>query len=303
MKLTPREFYDEYLPAAEANFKNYGVPKLITLAQAALESAWAERAPGFNFFGIKAGKSWNGKTQMLTTREFVNGGWIKIQAPFRAYDNAEQCFADYAEVLKKNFPHAFKAQNDLQFVQALVSGKKKYATDPDYVSKITQIANKFRKYEQEKPMGLIENKDLVELKLIARGMDQQPVKAETNYIMAHLGKIPEAPGVEFGIEETMDVVDFGVDFANAVIKTFEDGKVTPGDIIHFVSPVIKLPSAISGLEMVPAEIENMDEAELQTVVNSVMEKLNVPEDKAREIVKRSIEAVYSVYQLVKAVKA
>lgn len=69
-KLTPRQFAAAYGPSARLSETRHRVPALVTLAQAAIESGWAERAPGFNFFGIKARPGDPPETrQLLRTKE------------------------------------------------------------------------------------------------------------------------------------------------------------------------------------------------------------------------------------------
>ena len=52
--MTPKDFVKKYKPFALESEKKTGISHLFTLAQAALESRWGERAEGYNFFGIKA---------------------------------------------------------------------------------------------------------------------------------------------------------------------------------------------------------------------------------------------------------
>ena len=148
--MTIKEFYKTYKAFALAIETEKKVPYLVTLAQAGLESAWGKHAPGHNFFGIKAGKSWKGRTQLLNTKEFVNGKMISVKAPFRAYDTIIDCFRDYADVLIRRFPKAFNYSSAIIFVNSLQTEHDyKYATDPDYVTKITKIINTFLKLERQ----------------------------------------------------------------------------------------------------------------------------------------------------------
>jgi len=67
--LSPAQFVLKYYRDAVLSQFDTGVPALSTLAQGGKESNWGKSAPGFNFFGIKAGKSWKGETQELKTWE------------------------------------------------------------------------------------------------------------------------------------------------------------------------------------------------------------------------------------------
>lgn len=72
--VVPTKFlFDNYKFAKESEAAT-GVPALVTLVQAALESGYGQHAPGNNFFGIKAGSSWTGNTQKLKTWECGSSG-------------------------------------------------------------------------------------------------------------------------------------------------------------------------------------------------------------------------------------
>jgi len=114
--------------------------------------------------------------------------------------------------------------------------------------------------------------------------------------------LPEKPGVGFGIEETKDVVAFGISLANSIIKSFHDGSINLIDIPFFIEPVTKLPSALSGINMVPFEIGDIQKFELQQLISFVKENLDVDEREAKNIIELSLLMIYDIYDLIKAVK-
>lgn len=295
-----KHFLEKFLPSAEAVENRYGISRFLILAQAALESAWGDHAPGNNFFGIKATDNWKGEVQELPTFEFEDGVKVKKLQKFRKYINPEHSFADHAEVLKKVYPKVINAEPQAA-AKALISGKKKYATDPLYDVKLIKIIEKLKK-EIPMPNKITLAEEAAEVKIIARGPDNIPHKAVLNFDMVPV-KLPAKPGEDLiGTEELHEVIDFGVAFGNALIKTFEDGKITIGDIPQFVSPMFKLPSAINGLDKVPAEINDLTEQELQAEIDFIMQTLDVDNEHARNIIVAAINAVYSNYLLVKAIK-
>jgi len=138
--MTPAKFLKEYIEYAKENELNTGVPYLVTLAQAALESGWGNNSPKNNFFGIKAGKNWGGSTQLLWTKEYENGQWKAVKALFRAYNSPLESFRDHADLLKKRFPKAFRYKDPVEFITSVQTEHSyKYATDKDYVGKIKKI--------------------------------------------------------------------------------------------------------------------------------------------------------------------
>lgn len=138
--MKPNEFVKTYLPFAEQNEVTTEVPAMVTLAQAALESGWGVHAPGNNFFGIKAGKSWTGETQELMTTEVEGGKVIRLKQKFRKYASPADCFKDHAAFLKKRFPKAFNYKDPFRFINAIQNEHPyKYATDPDYLRKMSVL--------------------------------------------------------------------------------------------------------------------------------------------------------------------
>lgn len=114
--------------------------------------------------------------------------------------------------------------------------------------------------------------------------------------------LPEKPGVGFGIEETKDVVAFGISLTNSVIKSFRDGNINLIDIPFFIEPITKLPSALSGISMVPFEIGDIDKFELQQIISFVKENLDVDEREAKNIIELSLLMIYDIYDLIKTIK-
>ncbi|MEW9702811.1 glucosaminidase domain-containing protein [Paenibacillus sp. SI8] len=164
--MSKRSFINEIASAAIEDMLNTGVLASITIAQACLESAWGQSAPGNNLFGIKG----SGTTQ--ATEEFINGQWITINAGFRAYQNWYGSIQDHSQFLCENgrygragfFDHC-AARDYAGAAKALQTAG--YATDPQYASKLIQIieSNGLQKIDQEADMmfqEIIELKDQVQ---------------------------------------------------------------------------------------------------------------------------------------------
>lgn len=112
----------------------------LAASQAALESGFGRRAPGNNFFGVKATKSWTGKRQTFRTWEVENGVKVPKNAQFRAYATPEESFADWQRTLDRRWPGALTAETFPQATAALKAGQPGgYATDPAYASKLSRI--------------------------------------------------------------------------------------------------------------------------------------------------------------------
>ena len=68
--MTVKEFILKHKEAAQIASSQNGIHYLAILTQAAHESAYGKYAFGNNFFGIKPGKNWTGKTKLLKTNEY-----------------------------------------------------------------------------------------------------------------------------------------------------------------------------------------------------------------------------------------
>lgn len=175
--LSPLDFTRAYYPYAKSSEISTGVPALVTMAQAALESGWGKHAPGFNFFGIKPGSAWTGAVQRLKTWEcgrtgnaaadnirdeviavyppssqngFTacrNGGKYSYRtwSKFRAYGNAGQSFYDHGKFLRVNdrYAAAFNTTTPENFAR-VVAAAGYASTTPGYADLVIQIMNRIR---------------------------------------------------------------------------------------------------------------------------------------------------------------
>ena len=137
--MNPSEFIMRLTTAAVASAKATGVPASITIAQAALESAWGESGlarNGNNLFGIKADGLWRGQTLHMHTKEFIKGQWVVVPALWRKYPSWQASIDDHAAFLKCNprYKACFACTSAQTFAKALA--KAGYATDPAYADKV-----------------------------------------------------------------------------------------------------------------------------------------------------------------------
>lgn len=155
------EFVATMLPMAEQAAKRIGIDPRYLVAQAALETGWgksvmrnSDGSSSHNLFGIKASGNWEGDSARAITSEFRDGQFVKETAAFRSYDSYQDSFHDLVSLLQNNarYQDAVKsADNPEQFARELQ--KAGYATDPNYASKISQIAKQMKSYEHYAMLG------------------------------------------------------------------------------------------------------------------------------------------------------
>ncbi len=150
-------FIDRLAPYAQELQKAYGVLPSITLAQAILESDWGRStlaADYHNLFGIKSDDP--KASQMMTTKEYVNGKWVTIKARFAVYPSDQASLKAHA-LLFVNGTHWNAAQyHDVlaakSYQEAATALKTDgYATDPDYPSKLVNLIKTWRLDQYDSP--------------------------------------------------------------------------------------------------------------------------------------------------------
>ena len=159
MKLTPKQFVNNYLPFAKQTEQKTGVNALFTLAQAALETGWGASVPGNMFFGVKAGSNVpEDNRQLVRTKEILsnNKTWFPevisitplaggkylyvVKDWFRKYDTPEESFTDHANFFLQNkrYTKALEVKND-PYMFADEVAKAGYATAPDYAESLKAV--------------------------------------------------------------------------------------------------------------------------------------------------------------------
>ncbi|MCB8506791.1 peptidoglycan DD-metalloendopeptidase family protein [Enterococcus durans] len=120
----------------------------VMIAQAILESASGQsqlaQAPNYNLFGIKG--SHNGKSISMVTQEDLGDGILyTTKSGFRVYENYDDCFNDYAMLLKEgltgdpNYYAGVWKTNAVTYQEATKYLTGRYATDIQYDQKLNAL--------------------------------------------------------------------------------------------------------------------------------------------------------------------
>lgn len=139
-------FLDKIAPliVREAKARGYKVASPI-IAQACCESAFGTSSLGYkyhNYFGMKCGSSWKGKSVNLKTKEEYNSQLVSIRDNFRVYDSMEDGVIGYFNFINtkryENLKSANSARQYLEFIKA-----DGYATSSTYVTTNMGIVDKY----------------------------------------------------------------------------------------------------------------------------------------------------------------
>ena len=143
------EFIACIAPLVQKYAPKYGV-KVVSpiIAQAILESASGESSLGKkynNFFGLKCGTLWTGKSvNLLTGEEYTVGHYTTITAAFRVYDNMEEGVKGYFEFLFRNrtrYNNLIGETDPYRYLEKIKADG--YATSSQYVTNTYNVLKRY----------------------------------------------------------------------------------------------------------------------------------------------------------------
>lgn len=144
------------------------------IAQAILESAWGESKLAkeyHNYFGLKCGTLWQGKSvNMQTNEEYEPGTITTIRDNFRVYDDMEDGVKGYFEFIQLPRYQNLRGVKDARTYLELISADG-YATSSSYVKNCMDIINQhgLKNFDNEyvsdgyKNANAVTSKDVIDL--------------------------------------------------------------------------------------------------------------------------------------------
>ena len=135
------------------------------IAQAILESGWGKSGLAskyHNYFGLKCGSSWKGKSvNMATKEEYKVGTLTNIRDNFRVYDSMEAGVKGYFEFINtKRYANLKGVTSPEEYVKRIKADG--YATSSTYVDNIMRVIrdNKLTRFDRKKVGGKMKKEDL-----------------------------------------------------------------------------------------------------------------------------------------------
>lgn len=138
--MTKGQFLEQVLAAATQSSKQSGMPALVTVAQAALESNWGKSRlsqEAHNYFGIKAHGT-HARIQM-STHECRNGCTVEVDAVFAKYASVAECIQCRDGILLHGASYAVARQKRGDEEDFICELAKHWATDPKYSEKLQAV--------------------------------------------------------------------------------------------------------------------------------------------------------------------
>ncbi len=167
--MTKQEFIDSIAKYVRKYAKQYGIcVHSPIIAQAILESGWGQSklaAQYHNYFGLKCGTKWTGKSvNMATKEEYKPGVLTDIRDNFRVFDSMEDGVKGYFEFIQLTRYHNLRGITDPRKYLETIR-EDEYATSSTYVESNMSLIDQYKltQYDKEEAkMGFYRN-DVVNL--------------------------------------------------------------------------------------------------------------------------------------------
>ena len=144
--MTKQEFVQQAHAAALQSSERSGMPVMVTVAQAALESNWGQSKlsqEANNYFGIKA----HGRHEriQMSTEECERGKTVVVEAEFARYPSLLDCIQCRDGILLRGAVYAGARQergDEAGFIREIA---KHWATDPKYAEKLQAVLGEVKR--------------------------------------------------------------------------------------------------------------------------------------------------------------
>lgn len=169
------------------------IPAIV--GQAIVESNWGKSilsSKYFNYFGLKCGSSWTGKSVNLKTKEEYKAGQLTtIKDNFRVYSSIGLGIKGYFEFIKiKRYSNLKTATNSRQYLEYIKADG--YATSSKYVNTVMKVVDTYvlpwlKQYDykmnnivKEVVLGMWGNGEERKYRLTKAGYDYKYVQSQVN---------------------------------------------------------------------------------------------------------------------------
>jgi hypothetical protein len=105
---------------------------------------------------------------------------------------------------------------------------------------------------------------------------------------------------QLGIKETKDVVKLFIAISTDIKESFDDdGKITAGDFVNFSDSLMAIFPAITGIDQVIPELEDLDDEELVELKTMILDAVPSIGDKWVAFADNAIKSVFHAYKAFK----
>lgn len=104
-------------------------------------------------------------------------------------------------------------------------------------------------------------------------------------------------------KELTELVDLALTVVDVVSGVTADSKVDLMDLGQLMKLIPVLQPGFDGIDQIPAELEDLDEAEVLALVTHVMVKLTIQDEHAKKVVAASLKVLSAGFGLYQAIKS
>ena len=163
--MTNNEFIEQIAKCVKKYAYVYGIEvHSPIIAQAILESGWGKSGLAskyHNYFGLKCGSSWKGKSvNMATKEEYKVGTLTNIRDNFRVYDSMESGIKGYFDFINTSrYANLKGVKSPEEYVRRIKADG--YATSSKYVDNVMRVIrdNKLTRFD-DKAVGNMKKEEL-----------------------------------------------------------------------------------------------------------------------------------------------
>lgn len=155
--MTNQEFIEQVATYVRKYAATFGIcVHSPVIAQAILESGWGKSklaSTYHNYFGLKCGTKWTGKSVNMTTQEEYEPGTLTtIKDNFRVYDSMEEGVKGYFEFIQlARYQNLWGITDPKKYLETIKSDG--YATSSDYVQNNMRLIEQYNLTQYDKKGG------------------------------------------------------------------------------------------------------------------------------------------------------
>lgn len=91
------------------------------------------------------------------------------------------------------------------------------------------------------------------------------------------------------IDNLKELVSLVFEMGEAISESLEDGKISIMDAPHFVGIFKKIGPALEGIDEIPAELADIDDAELDELIDFISEEFDIDNEELEAKVEEGLE--------------
>ena len=97
------------------------------------------------------------------------------------------------------------------------------------------------------------------------------------------------------VKETIELIDFGISFQQALSSSLEDGKITVLELPSFLGSLLKISAGLNGINKIPSELATDENKQL--VTEYFADKFDLKDDVAELLIEDTIRWIVNTYSL------